>query len=46
MNSVVPCVISEAESPIPPDLSLHQDLKIGIVDGSLSAAVFQEQLGI
>ena len=46
MNSVVQCVIYEAESTIKPDLSLHKDIKIGIVDGSLSAAVFQEQLGI
>uniref|UniRef100_M4DGJ1 Uncharacterized protein n=1 Tax=Brassica campestris TaxID=3711 RepID=M4DGJ1_BRACM len=46
VKSLVLCLISEAESPIPPDISVHQDLKIGIVDGYLSAAVFQEKLGL
>ncbi|KAF3534262.1 hypothetical protein DY000_02040041 [Brassica cretica] len=34
------------ESPIPPDISVHQDLKIGIVEGYLPVVVFQEKLGL
>ncbi|KAF2582912.1 hypothetical protein F2Q68_00005126 [Brassica cretica] len=46
VNFVDPCAVSETESPIPPDISVHQDLKIWIVDSYLSAAVFQEKLGL
>ncbi|KAF2612659.1 hypothetical protein F2Q70_00012027 [Brassica cretica] len=46
VNFVDPCAISEAESPIPPDISVLQDLNIGIVDDYLPAAVFQEKSGL
>ncbi|KAH0872109.1 LOW QUALITY PROTEIN: hypothetical protein HID58_069471, partial [Brassica napus] len=32
VKSLFLCAISKAESPIPPDISVHQDHKIGIVD--------------
>ena len=46
VKSLFLCAISEAESPIPPDISVHQDHKIGIVDGYLSVVVFQEKLSL
>ena len=46
MKFVVLFAIFEVESPIPPDISVHQDLKIGIVEGYLPVAVFQEKLGL